>query len=257
MEIPAGAKIVTSRALNVRYGGHIANGSKHAVDDATEKGYAVYDNVAEAAVHDTVHQGIETNNPLIFFGAGHGGSNIFTGDGYDEIFNTEDCDILAGRITDLHACLCGATLGPTIIEKGGLSFLGSKKEWGWMVGPGTDPSNPESDPYDHPYSKGFWESANQYMVSLCSSMNTEAAYTDCYEKYNEWIDYWKESGDIYAAQLIGLLAYDRDIMVLIEEGFPPPPPPSIWKTAVAMSPIFGIGLMVSNWDAITKLFQSK
>ena len=41
VSIPAGAKIVTSRALNVQYGGHIANGAKRVVDSAIENGYTV------------------------------------------------------------------------------------------------------------------------------------------------------------------------------------------------------------------------
>jgi len=121
--IPAGAKIVTSRALNVEHGGHIANGSKHVVDSAVENGYTVFDNVAEAAMHDTVHQSIQTNDPFIFYGCGHGGPDVFTGDNLDVIFTTEDCDILAGRLVDLHSCSTGSRLGPEIIKKGGFLFL--------------------------------------------------------------------------------------------------------------------------------------
>ncbi|GAG96599.1 unnamed protein product, partial [marine sediment metagenome] len=57
--------------------------------------------------------------------------------------------------------------------------------------------------------------------------------------------------------VIGLLAYDRDIMVLIEEVLPTPPLPSqpLWKPIVAMLPIFGIGLVVSQWDGIVKSFK--
>lgn len=252
MKIPAGAKIVTSRALNFpsfppgQSGGHIANGSRYVVDSAIENGYTVYDNLGEAAVHDTVHESIQTNDPFIFYGAGHGGTWVFTGDDQDIIFTTEDCDILIGRLVNLHSCSTGALLGPKIIEKGGVSFLGFIEPWGWYEGPGEDADDPESDPYDHPYSKCFWESANQYMVSLFAGRETEKAYTECYEKYNEWIEYWKESGDDRAASMIGLLAYDRDIMVLIEEILPPPPPP-LWKPIVAMLPIFGIGLVVNKW----------
>lgn len=244
VSIPAGAKIVTSRALNVRHGGHIANGAKHVVDSAIENGYTVFDNVAEAAVHDIVHQSIQTNDPFIFYGCGHGNETTFTGDNLDVIFTVEDCDILAERLVDLHSCLTGSRLGPEIIKKGGVSFLGYVKEWGWLTE--EDPSDPDADPYDCIYAKPFWESANQYMVSLFAGRETEKAYTECYEKYNEWIEYWKESSDPYAAHVIGLLAYDRDIMVLIEEILPPPPPP-LWKPIVAMAPIFGIGLVVNKW----------
>lgn len=249
VSVPAGAKIVTSRALNVEYGGHIANGAKHVVDSAIENGHPVFDNVAEAAVHDTVHQAIQTNDPFIFYGAGHGNSNTFTGDRLDVIFTTEECDILAGRLVNLHSCLCGLRLGPEIIKKGGVSFLGYVKEWMWLAGEGIDPNDPDADPYDCIYAKPFWESANQYMVSLFTGRKTENAYAECYEKYNEWIEYWKESGGPYAAQIIGGLAYDRDIMVLIEEVLPTLPPPSqpLWKPIVAMLPIFGIGLVVNKW----------
>lgn len=257
VKIPAGAKVVTSRALNFpsfppgRAGGHIANGSKYVVNSAIENGYTVFDNLGVDAVHDTVHQSIAENDPFIFFGAGHGGPSMFTGDDQDVIFTTEDCDILAGRLVDLHSCSCGALLGPEIIRKGGVSFLGFVDDWGWYYDPSEDPDDPESDPYDYPCSKCFWESANQYMLSLFSGRNTEKAYTECYEKYNEWIEYWKESGDPGAAELIGLLAYDRDIMVIIEEALPipPSPPPSqpLWKPIVAMLPIFGIGLVINQW----------
>lgn len=256
VNIPAGAKIVTSRALNVQHGGHIANGSKHVVDSAIENGYTVFDNVAEAAVHDTVHQSIQTNDPFIFYGAGHGNADVFGGDGNDTIFSTEDCDILIGRTVNLHSCSTGIRLGPEIIRKGGVSFLGYVNEWGWLKGDDVNPSDPDADPYDCIYAKPFWESANQYMISLFAGRETKMAYTECYEKYNEWIDYWRESGDPYAAQIIGLLAYDRDIMVLIEEVLPTLPLPSqpLWKPIVAMLPIFGIGLLVSQWDEITKHF---
>jgi len=253
VNLPAGAKIVTSRALNVKYGGHIANGAKHVVDSAVENGYTVFDNVAEAAVHDTVHQSIETNGPFIFYGAGHGNETKFTGDSQDIIFSIDDCDILAGRLVDLHSCLTGVRLGPEIIKKGGVSFLGYVKEWGWLAGNDIDPSDPDADPYDCIYAKPFWESANQYMISLFTGRETEKAYGECYEKYNEWIEYWKDSSDPAAAQIIGLLAYDRDIMVLIEEILPSYPP--LWKPIVAMMPIFGISLVVNKWDEVSKLLH--
>ena len=245
VSIPAGAKIVTSRALNVEHGGHIANGAKHVVDSAIENGYTIFDNVAEAAMHDTVHQSIQTNDPFIFYGAGHGNETTFCGDQNNIIFTTEDCDILIGRLVNLHSCSTGSRLGPEIIKKGGVSFLGYVKDWGWLAEEGVNPSDPDADPYDCIYAKPFWESANQYMVSLFTGRETDKAYMECYEKYNEWIEYWKESGDPHAAQVIGLLAYDRDIMVLIEEILPSSPP--LWKPIVAMLPIFGIGLVVNKW----------
>jgi len=255
VSIPAGAKIVTSRALNVEHGGHIANGSKHVVDSAIENGYTIFDNVAEQAVHDTVHQGIQMNDPFIFYGAGHGNETTFTGDNLDVIFTTADCEILAGRLVNLHSCSTGSRLGPEIIKKGGSSFLGFVKDWGWLAGDDIDTNDPNADPYDCIYAKPFWESANQYMISLFTGRETKRAYMECYEKYNEWIEYWKESDDPGAAQIIGLLAYDRDIMVLIEEILPSPPPSQpLWKPIVAMLPIFGIGLVVNQWDEITKLF---
>jgi len=248
VNIPAGAKIVTSRALNVQYGGHIANGALHVVNSAIENGYTVFDNVAEQAVHDIVHQSIQTNDPFIFYGCGHGSETVFTGDNLNVIFTTEDCEILAGRLVNLHSCLTGFLLGPEIIKKGGVSFLGYVKSWMWLTGDDIDPSDPDADPYDCIYAKPFWESANQYMVSLFMGRETEKAYTECYEKYNEWIEYWKESDDPYAAQIIGGLAYDRDIMVLIEEELPTPPSQvPLWKPIVAMIPIFGIGLVINQW----------
>lgn len=259
VRLPAGAKIVTSRALNFPlyppgHGGHISNGSKYVVDSAIENGYTVFDNLGVAAVHGIVHQSIQTNDPFIFFGAGHGGPDRFTGDYYENIFTTEDCDILSGRLVDLHSCSTGSRLGPEIIRKGGVSFLGYVKSWYWCCNIEDDPEDPESDPYDYPCSKSFFESANQYMISLFSGKSTEEAYMECYEKYNEWIEYWKESGDNRAPQIIGYLAYDRDIMVLIEEILPPSPPP-LWKPIVAMAPIFGIGLVVNQWDEIVKLLH--
>jgi len=111
-----------------------------------------------------------------------------------------------------------------------------------LTGEGIDTNDPSADPYDCIYAKPFWESANQYMISLFGGRETEKAYMECYEKYNEWIDYWKESSDPYAAQVIGLLAYDRDILVLIEEVLPPPPPPPsppLWKIIVSFLPAAG------------------
>jgi len=158
---------------------------------------------------------IDQTDPLSFYGFGHGNNCAYTGDDESEIFSCSGCDKLSGRVVYLMSCLTAGGLGPEIIRQGALAYAGFNVSWTWLA---VNDENDEfvfPDPYDDPYSFGFWESANELWKALLEGDSFHEAIDRSRAKYDEWIDYWfyVNPGDQHSQECIKYLATDRDGLV--------------------------------------------
>ena len=116
-------------------------------------------------------------------------------------------DKLNGRMIYLLSCLTAQQLGPAMIDAGAISYAGFKDEWTWA---GNDPNG---DPYDDPYARCFYESANELWLALIDGYSFGEAVEHSKNKYDWWIDYWLNSTDISASTMVGILSTDKDLLV--------------------------------------------
>lgn len=204
-----------ARPYSCRYCQHGYYGLGHVVDYAKQIGlWDIVDMQKEQAVKQPIYIAIDQHNPASYYGFGHGNDDRYTGDTEQDIFNSSECDKLAGRITYLFSCLTANGLGPAIIENGGKAFAGFNISWTWLA---EMPPGAIGDPYGDKYAHGFYESANELWIALIDGYNVEGACQQSVDKYNEWIDYWfgPGSGISGAADAIKWLAYDRDGLVAL------------------------------------------
>ena len=237
-------KIIIIRPKNCRWCTHIYNGMKHVVEEA-EKTKTPYIDLEDGKA--TKEQIIETikNNPDYNFISmtGHGSPSKYTAEYEKIVFDTENCEILSNKTVWAHSCLTGKLLGPAVIEKGGKAYIGFIIEWAWAYTPLPPPmvGFMYEDPYDDPIAKMFFTSANMVPNAVLHGRTIDEAYQASIEEYNHWIDFLFESDIENAGQLIGLLAVDRDGMILLKSEQPLLEKPVIIKPLIITSIIlFGL-----------------
>jgi len=187
-------------------------GLLHPINHSNAQGFNTIDLSWTQAERVNVESTVPIVQPFLIHGFGHGNVNIYTGNSETAIFHTSfDLTYLAGSVIYLLSCLTANELGPYLITQGVLGYGGFLIAWTWMC------DGPVSgDPYEDIYAHGFYESSNEFFISLLDIETLQQAYDRSVAKYNDWIDYWSNegSGDPYASQAIGWLIHDRDGLVL-------------------------------------------
>jgi len=180
---------------------------KHVVDYMKARGIKVDVLYGDNAIRSKAIESIEKNDPIFFFGMGHGSIVYFTGQGFNYVFWSCDCKELKGRVVFLLSCNTGADLGADIVNKGGLCFIGYKREFVWI-------QEKTQNPLNDRYGRGFFESALEIVYRLASGDTTGKAFKASIDRWNYWIDYWTRSDDPVAPLVIALMINDRDCQVI-------------------------------------------
>lgn len=187
------------------YLGSIALG--HAVSYMRSRGIYVDDLAADRATRDSVLRSLSTFDSIYFTGVGHGNNTTFTGQNQQPVFWKCNCDELRGRVVFLLSCLTGAELGPDIVSKGGLSFIGYKEEFVWV-------QERVVDPLTDSIAKAFFEPVMEIHYRLADGYTAGDAYRASIDRWNYWIDYWSRQSDPVASTIVMFLVHDRDAQVL-------------------------------------------
>jgi hypothetical protein len=205
------SEVLFIRPRDCTYCGNGFYAMAHVVQYARSKGYSVTDLFDAMAEMQEVYFNIVQKNPQAVFGFGHGSPYRFTGNSQTDIFNMENTSWLDDRMVYLLSCQTGAVLGQAMVSDGADSYAGYTEDWTWLCGGGAD-----IDPYmdSPPYGKSFFESANQLWISLLDGRTFAEAVSDTVAKYNEWIDYWFNSGDPNMGEAIAYLVWDRDALIM-------------------------------------------
>lgn len=160
---------------------------KKAVDDFTRLGLHVTDLAGDLAVKSEVEKAIDTYNPVYFTGVGHGNADVFTGQNYNKIFVTCDCQKLAGRDSYLLSCMTAQRLGGDIINKGGLSYQGYWISYTFVV------ERVEDEDIDN-YDKAFCDTVcfSQFLYGRTATV-ADAFYLRK-ELARLWVKFWEKVG---------------------------------------------------------------
>jgi hypothetical protein len=182
-----------------------------------QTGWNVLDAADENANKEYIYNQIDQNDPGVIYGFGHGGNTRFTAQHRLDVFNTSECDKVKDKIVYLFSCLTANQLGPMMMQKGALAYAGFNISWTWIAETDANNNFIYVDPSQDKYAKGFYESANQLMVSLSQGKSFVDAVSDSVAKYNDWIQYWYDvaPGDPSSQDCIMWLAHDRDGLVAL------------------------------------------
>jgi len=220
----------------------------HAVDYLRGRGFFVDDLAGDSAVREGVLASLAVNDPVWFFGVGHGNASTFTGQDYDRIFWTCNCRELNGRVVYLLSCITGAELGPDMVEdKGAWCYIGYREPFSWV-------QERLQDPLADTYGRSFFEPVLELIYRLAEGRTTREAFNASIERWNYWIDYWSRSDDPNAPIIVMLLIHNRDIQVLFgdESATVATPIPPLWwllSTGAAAIPMIAVGSVITAEEA--------
>lgn len=103
------------------------------LDYCVKRGITVVDLVGDLATKAEINQALQDYDPTCFIGVGHGSADLFTAQNREVVFETCNCDQLAGRAAFLQSCRTAVNLGPDIITKGGIVYAGYIVSYTWIV----------------------------------------------------------------------------------------------------------------------------
>jgi len=184
-------------------------GIGHVVDYAADKAFNIMDLEREQADNPYIDNTINSFQPFLIYGFGHGNVNVYTANSETPVWHTgEPLTHLAGKVIYLLSCLTAQQLGPYMIDQGALGYGGFLISWTWMTG------NVNGDPYEDKYAKGFYKSTNKFFEALLDGMTLEQAMQASIAEYNYWIYWWENSGEDNASEVVKWLLHDRDGLVI-------------------------------------------
>jgi len=184
-----------------------AMGLKHAVDYLMNAGFLVDDLYGDDASRENIVKSLEEKDPVLFFMVGHASRNTTTCQNLEKLFWVCNCRELRGRVVYTLSCLCGAELGPDIIEKGGWCYIGYKDVFMWV-------QERYGDPLADRIARAFYEPVLEILYSLADGYTAGDAYRHSIDRWNHWIDYWSRMDDPLAPLVLQCLIHDRDCQVL-------------------------------------------
>jgi len=154
-------------------------------EDAIAHGFTVVDLFSDGANKTQFKNALDTADPLLCYGIGHGSETTFTGQNVQKILEVGINEgWMAGRITHLLSCMTAVTLGHAIIEAGGVAYFGYDISWGTWI---DTSKTPEEDVLSY----GNFESDAWIDRQLIRGATTRSAYDAAIAKYNEWIRIWQ------------------------------------------------------------------
>ena len=184
-------------------------GLGHVVDYAADKSFNIEDLKSEQADNPYIDDTVNSFNPFMIYGFGHGNVNVYTANSETPVWVVgENLTHLSGRIIYLLSCLTANQLGPYFIDQGALSYGGFLISWTWMS------NDTGGDPYVDEYAECFYRSVNKFFETLLDGNTMAQAMQSSIDEYNYWIDWWENSGHSSASNVIKWLIHDRDGLII-------------------------------------------
>jgi len=189
---------------------------------AKTKGYYVID--LENPTKEEFEETIQSQQPLLVIGSGHGESDVFAGKEREIILKKCTNDhLLATKICYLIACNTALELGPSAVNKGALAYIGWQEDFVFAIN-----AQYIERPTEDPYAYAFFDTANKIGYALLEGKTVKESYELAIQNFNKWIKYWRGVGDPMAQQIITWLYWDRDNLIAItKEGLYTIPAPEM------------------------------
>jgi hypothetical protein len=155
---------------------------------------------------------IESLNPSLVVGMGHGNAEAYAGQytegGYSILLTTANADLMAGRVVYLLSCLTAQELGPMMEARGATAYAGYNQEFVWTV---STPESPATDPLAAPFARA----STMYPKVLIAGKTVEEAREEAIKTFNQEIEAWEQSTDTYAREVVKWLLWDRDAFTVL------------------------------------------
>ena len=165
------------------------------IELAVAQGFDVTDVYADAARRDIIESTIKDVDPLLFFHADHGGADVLVGQDWDRLIDTANANILSGRVTYTISCLSAKTLGPDVIAKGGLSYIGyADLAWVLIIKWKRPEDSEKIRNWDEASKEGFICGLTR---ALLVGKTTGETWEELYSTYSELIRYYDTHRDPY------------------------------------------------------------
>ena len=193
----------------------------HQIIEANKRsGQTITELIGDDAYPDKVLQTLQTLQPLVFVGIGHGNTNVFSVESTNILVKDDspELQLFKERVVSLCSCLTAQILGPALIDAGAVTYTGYKTEFWFFVG---DPAG-TTRPVQSPFLAEF-----QFVASLLQGKSTSEARTDQLAKYDEEITYWttgEGKNDPYGMELARILEMNKTNSVFLGEGYVTPSP---------------------------------
>jgi len=215
-----------------------------------EMGMRITDLSGDLANKEELVKAIEENDPIAYWGVGHGSETQFAGqDAYVMLEKGVDERLFVGRIVHLTACLTGAEDGllESIANAGAVATIGYKVEL--IVGVMTD--NFAERP-DNAATESLMKPDCAIEMSLAEGKTVVEALDVADSVAEDEIEYWRASGHPDADLVIWALINNRDGLVLygipqvsVLEEYPPLHP---FNVIVGVASLIALGLQLIRWE---------
>jgi len=138
-----------------------------------------------------VVEAIESVDPQLVAGCGHGAPNLFTGQFGVPIFSVCTEDVLARRIVFLLSCDTAAELGPDAVRKGARAYIGWDAPVVFVVSSPPRIRDPATDPFAWP----LFDASLSLLGSLMWGKTAGEAVEAYMRRSSYWYRYWLSRSD--------------------------------------------------------------
>ncbi|RLI81525.1 hypothetical protein DRP04_05875, partial [Archaeoglobales archaeon] len=176
------------------------------VTQSLVNGFETLDLKMDDAVKGVFEDAIKKFNPEVFYGYGHGKGDIFSGQNKDILLQAcVNDDLMKGRIVYLLSCRTGRKLGPSMVDKGAVAYIGYNDDFIW--------GDLECPPGGF-YHGCFYDFSNTIIANILYGNPVSVAIERAVQRANGWIDYLSSlEEDPYASKIVEFLIHDRDCLV--------------------------------------------
>ena len=197
-----------------------------------------------ACTRGNVEAALMEADPGIVVAEGHGLPGELMGHGDEPVLVACDNDrLLAGRWAYLLSCSTGEELGPSMVRKGAVCYLGYSKPFIFLY-----QIEPPEDPREDRYARSFLGPASEPAYVLGAGGDGAQAYRSAAEGMRREVERWMSSDDPAAGDAIKFLLHDVEALTLIGDAAAPTRAPlrGLLSPVAAASLAIGLALM---WGA--------
>lgn len=198
-------------------------------------GQRIVELVGDDANPENIKQQLQTLNPALFCGIGHGNVNVYSVECTEILVRSENAEQLSlfkDRIVQLNSCLTAQVLGPALIEAGAVAYVGSKEPFWLYVA--------EEACASRAVRSGFL-AEYEFVASLMRGATVGQARADQLQRYEEEINYWLTGAGKnhpHAAEVMRILELNLDVSTFLGEESAIATTPAIRVSAM---PVFLVG----------------
>lgn len=181
------------------------------IEEAERLGYRVIDLPRDAATLENLLDALQNYTLSSLILGGHGNPDTFTGQNYKEILKAcRNDDVCSGNIALLLSCFTGQELGPSMIEKKTVAYVGWQTDFRFMI----DTSYPIlEDPLAEPFKEITFES----IARLLRGQTIRDVWNGTIAKCNEWINRISTRPASEWSQVIDFIEHDKMGMICLGE----------------------------------------